>query len=1472
MKKIFIILPLLVTLTVMASLSTAADYHISESLGDDSRTLEEAQNPNTPWKTINRLNGIFELLNPGDQVLFRRGERFFGSINVNKSGSVGNPIVIGAFGEGAKPIITGFKTVTNWTSLGNHIWESTEAVSNLPTCNMVTIDGVNTAKGRFPNSDYANIDSHSGTTSIASTSLVGGPNWTGAEVVIRTFMWVLDRMNITNHSGSKIDFAELWGDEPKDDYGFFIQNDIRTLDVENEWYYDKSSGKLFIYSMFEPESQITTTSIDTLISIEASYISIDGIHFDGANSYGICSRNRQSNITIKNCTISNSGINAIQLSGVSDPIIHDNTVNIANNNGIRIVNGSNNATIKRNVIRKIGLIPGAGQTGSSLSYSAIYCDRFSEGISITDNKISDIGYIGISVYSDNTLIQHNIIDSFCLILMDGGGIYSNNNFDSPDTPYDNYKILDNIVLNGVGNNQGTASPDHQAHGIYLDDFSGGVEVSGNSIANNGHSGIFVHNGHSNTITNNTIFNNRWTQINFLNSSSRVVMEDNVVTYNTIVSKISSQWAITIDNRHTTVPSIGSFDYNTYSKPIAPTSKQFLYVPQDYNFNTKDFTEWKGFVSGEANSSISLQLVPNVKDINFLYNASNSVKNIPLDNYYIDAEGTKYSGDVTLQPFTSKVLMKDPNPVLTDTTLPIVSAFLMSPSSTSLTVPISLISASDNIGITGYLLTETETPPPFESSGWSKTKPSSYTFSTEGVKILYVWVKDAAGNVSASLSNQIVITLPDVTKQNLAPVIQMGTPSGSTTIFEKESFQIKGSALDLDGDIALIEFFANNKLLGSTPQNPFEFNWRPSSEGSYVLTVKVTDNEGLESISDPFELTVKQDQSVSSGDSTVKDGYSLFVNWGSNEEVNILSEVFKGEEAVINYISGNTSRFSDARNNSIPLFQTERFGNEFTIAVPVPNGTYTVKTYHNELWFGKGGPQAKPGQRVYDILLQQKTQREKFDLFLESGNQPTVLSFEQVQVTNGILELGMKAHANNASISGLAIVQDKIGGALPDGTVTEDTQQKVQPILMLKAGHLSDVEHNGVTFESDFKFKEYYGNSSTYSHTKASDQPLFQSERNGAVLNYAIPLPNGIYTVKTYHHELYFGLLGPSAQAGRRVFDIAMENETVKEEFDLFVENQNKPTVLTFEQVSVTDGVLNIDMVASSNRATISAISIYRHQGDGTSTSEEDFTLFVNTGSQSEELFVGNVFSSEVNVEEIFFDADSWTYSNRNASDEGLFQTERNSTRLSYRIPVPDGAYTVYTLHNELYFGYAGPSARSGRRVFDIRLESETVRKGFDIFVENGNKPTVLEFKDIMVNDGFLDLEMLASQNRATLSGLAIIGNPKDDAIYGSNFRKYMLKEGLKIEKEEQVLGKGIKIYPNPVIDKVTVEIKDDITEGRILIHSMNGQLIQSFNLEWLPRDKQRYTISLSDISPAIYLISIAEKFKVITTKRLIVKP
>src|SRR5450759_37267 len=193
MKTLFLLPFIIFGLT-----ANATNYYFSVT-GNDANN---GTSTSTPWQTISKFNSVFSSRSPGDSLLFKRGDTFYGSITISRSGTSGLPIVIGAYGTGSKPVITGFTTVSAWTNLGSNIWESTAAVSTLSTCNIVSINGVNTAMGRYPNTGYLQYQTFSTNTTITSSSLNSAvTNWTGAEVVIKKKRWIIDRGTVTAHSG-----------------------------------------------------------------------------------------------------------------------------------------------------------------------------------------------------------------------------------------------------------------------------------------------------------------------------------------------------------------------------------------------------------------------------------------------------------------------------------------------------------------------------------------------------------------------------------------------------------------------------------------------------------------------------------------------------------------------------------------------------------------------------------------------------------------------------------------------------------------------------------------------------------------------------------------------------------------------------------------------------------------------------------------------------------------------------------------------------------------------------------------------------------------------------------------------------------------------------------------------------------------------------------------------------------------------
>ncbi len=94
----------------------------------------------------------------------------------------------------------------------------------------------------------------------------------------------------------------------------------------------------------------------------------------------------------------------------------------------------------------------------------------------------------------------------------------------------------------------------------------------------------------------------------------------------------------------------------------------------------------------------------------------------------------------------------------DTAPPVVTSFVFHAESGTLAATIEKFTATDNVAVTGFLVTESATVPAATDSGWTAAAPATFTLSATGVTTLYAWAKDAAGNVSAAQAFTPVFTV------------------------------------------------------------------------------------------------------------------------------------------------------------------------------------------------------------------------------------------------------------------------------------------------------------------------------------------------------------------------------------------------------------------------------------------------------------------------------------------------------------------------------------------------------------------------------------------------------------------------------------------------------------------------------------------------------------------------------------------
>ena len=578
---------LLGLLLTCSTLVHATTYYVSYNGSD----RNNGRSPGQAWKSISKVNQAIKSLRPGDAILFRRGDRFSGSLVISKSGTSGSPIRLGAYGEGDRPIIDGFDRLKNWKSLGGNKWK---ASYNAPQQKITTlfINMEFQPIGRYPNVNssnrgYLTVNGGNGRTQFSSAALQG--SWVGGEAVVRSRRWILDREKITGQSGQRITIANATNSFTENGYGFFIINHRNTLDQDGEWAYQASTREVFLYSQRNPNTRaVIVPRVSSLVTIRDQHdVLIQDLDLWGSYSASVFMRNSQ-RVTIQRCRVFGSGQDGIAAEYSKDVKLLGNTLLHTNNNGIVISQASDRVEIAYNTLRETGMAGGMGMSGNN-AYTAIRSK--SNNINIHHNTIDEVGHNGISFVGGNINVQYNHITDFCKIKDDGAGIYAGLGSTGNSSLM---QIKYNIVGDGNPPNiaYGTANLDiKHINGVYCDRRNNNVTIEGNTMYNCAYFGLFLHNARNVRILKNVMFDNNRAFGLMHSNTGDPAMRGIRAQNNEMFSMDISQEILQFYSAKNDHNSFGTIDNNYYYSPL---KQEEIIRVSDANFKSKMYSvaQWK----------------------------------------------------------------------------------------------------------------------------------------------------------------------------------------------------------------------------------------------------------------------------------------------------------------------------------------------------------------------------------------------------------------------------------------------------------------------------------------------------------------------------------------------------------------------------------------------------------------------------------------------------------------------------------------------------------------------------------------------------------------------------------------------------------------------------------------------------------------------------------------------------------------
>ena len=421
---------------IVALQLSAATYYISYSSGNDSYS---GTSTNTPWKSIYKINNTN--FQPGDSILFRRGEIWKEYIDFTSSGSAINPIVIGCYGEGEHAIITGvnvyagWNNPSNWTSVGKNIWSREQSYNP----QRLWIDGNEVLRNEL-------IDSLDG------TRFMWG--WENSKIYVYSTENPAENFNLieTNVLYETVIISN--------------RNYLKIQDIEIQGGYVFSLAILGCSNITVKDCRIGSYSrqgiqIRDNLGVSSTYVTIDNCVLDSKFNFsygkdkgiddGIQITTGANDCIVKNSVIRDFGHSAIYLKAVSptDNGVFNNKIfgNFITGENVTYMRGLNtdgyenkcrDNEIFYNVIKNTNVVNQINGNNNWIHHNII------DGVKNSIVKSYAVGQgISLQAYGPYGVCHDNKIDNNLIMNCDEPGIAFNGN---GNAKYNNY-IRNNIILN-----------------------------------------------------------------------------------------------------------------------------------------------------------------------------------------------------------------------------------------------------------------------------------------------------------------------------------------------------------------------------------------------------------------------------------------------------------------------------------------------------------------------------------------------------------------------------------------------------------------------------------------------------------------------------------------------------------------------------------------------------------------------------------------------------------------------------------------------------------------------------------------------------------------------------------------------------------------------------------------------------------------------------------------------------------------
>ncbi|MBL9180110.1 MAG: right-handed parallel beta-helix repeat-containing protein [Verrucomicrobiaceae bacterium] len=282
---------------------------------------------------------------------------------------------------------------------------------------------------------------------------------------------------------------------------YHFQNALEELDAPGEWFYDRHSGTLYFWPVKPLEQcEVRLPLTDSFFKIKnAKNITIRGLTLTGCHGSTIIFE-RAEDCLVEKCVITKAG--AFHGSGVSasdgkNVRISRCEISFTGSNGVSLSGGD----------RKTLTGPGHVVEDCHIHHMGVFnknaCGVGLYGVdnAVRHNHIHDGPRMGVQMSGNNLAVEYNHMHHLCLETQDGGAVYTGGRdwISSRGSKW-RYNLIHDVI--GCGQESGGLKHPWFTFGLYPDDNTGGLDITGNIVFRCAYAGIHMHNARDCVVENN----------------------------------------------------------------------------------------------------------------------------------------------------------------------------------------------------------------------------------------------------------------------------------------------------------------------------------------------------------------------------------------------------------------------------------------------------------------------------------------------------------------------------------------------------------------------------------------------------------------------------------------------------------------------------------------------------------------------------------------------------------------------------------------------------------------------------------------------------------------------------------------------------------------------------------------------------------------------------------------------------------